>query len=243
MSNIDRQSPRAIAEAADGGFERIEHTDLAELTYRAIRKRILARELRTGEQIRLDTVASMLGVSRTPVVDALKRLESEGLVEIRARRGCFVRALMATDIQEVFEVREAIELFSIRAAIRGGRHVALADTLDGITLRMVGHTSGDAFDDYDQFIEWDRAFHVALVGASGNGRMQELYRNLHVHLHIMRVHYFRELEAASRVNADHAAILSAIRAGRLSAAERAMSAHLAAICGRATTHLREGGSL
>src|ERR1700712_1402352 len=74
-----------------GGFERIQHADLAELTYTAIRKRILMRELRTGEQIPVEAVALMLGVSRTPVIDALRRLETEGLVEIRARRGCFVR--------------------------------------------------------------------------------------------------------------------------------------------------------
>ncbi len=225
------------------GFERIQHADLTEQTYTAIRKRILTRDLRTGEQIPVDAVAAMLGVSRTPVIDALKRLESEGLVEIRARRGCFVRGLTATDIREVFEIREAVELFSIRMAIRDGRHGALADTLEELVLRMTACTSGETFADYDQFIEWDRAFHVALVHASDNGRMKELYRNLHVHLHIMRVHYFRELESASHVNADHAAILSAIRAGDLTAAEHATSGHLAAICTRAITNLREGGSL
>lgn len=243
MSDIALPDTRPPFAEPAAGFERIQHADLAALTYAAIRRRILLRELRTGEQIPVEAVAAGLGVSRTPVIDALKRLEAEGLVEIRARRGCFVRGLTATDIREIFEVREAVELFGIRMAIREHRHGALADTLDGIAQRMTECTAGESFTDYDQFIAWDRAFHVAIVHASDNGRMKELYSNLHVHLHIMRLHYFRDLESAAHVNADHAAILSAIRAGRLAAAEQAVSAHLAAIRDCATRNLREAGSL
>jgi DNA-binding GntR family transcriptional regulator len=241
----DPASARTGSEAAlaGGGFERLHHADLAALTYEAIRKRILLRELRTGEQIPVEAVAARLGVSRTPVIDALKRLENEGLVEIRARRGSFVRGLTANDIREVFEIREAVELFSVRMAVRERRHVALADALAQIAGPMAACTADDEFIDYDRFIEWDRAFHAAIVHASGNGRMEALYRNLHVHLHIMRVHYFRELESASRVNADHSEILGAVRAGDLRLAERALSNHLLTICNLAISHLRDGGSL
>ena len=241
----DTASPNDSSEHAHagGGFERLQHADLAALTYEAIRKRILLRELRTGEQIAVEAIAARLGVSRTPVIDALKRLESEGLVEIRARRGSFVRGLTAKDIREIFEIREVIELFSIRTAIRERRYGALAEALEQIAGPMAACTAGEEFADYDRFIEWDSAFHTAIVRAGDNGRMQELYRNLHVHLHIMRVHYFRELESATRVNADHAAILAAVRAGDVARAEQAVSDHIAVNRNRATEHLRDRGSL
>ena len=243
MSDAARLRDAADPPHVGGGFERLQHVDLAALTYDAIRKRILLRGLRSGEQIQVEAVAAGLGVSRTPVIEALKRLESEGLVEIRARRGTFVRGLTANDIREVFEIREAVELFSIRMAIRERRHAALADTLAEIARPMQACTAGDVFTDYDRFIEWDRAFHAAIVHASDNGRMIELFRNLHVHLHIMRVHYFRELDSASHVNADHAAIVAALRAGDLATAEQAVSGHLATNRNRAIAVLHEGGSL
>lgn len=235
-------SPRGTP--AGAGFEPLKHADLAEQTYEAIRKRILLRQLETGQQIPIDTVAAELGVSRTPVIDAMKRLASEGLVEIRARRGCFVRELTMDDMREIFEIREAIELYSIRQAIRDGRNGTLADTLETAYREMERSTSGDVYTDYDHFVEWDRAFHLAIVGAGANHRLVEIYRNLHVHLHIMRVHYYRELEAAVQINSDHRAILDAIRQGDLAAAEKAVSAHIFVIRDRIGSNLaRDGGRM
>ncbi|BCP53635.1 GntR family transcriptional regulator [Kaistia sp. 32K] len=237
----DDSSPQR---AQTAGFEPLKHADLAEQTYAAIRRRILRRELETGQQIPIDIVAAELGVSRTPVLDALKRLASEGLVEIRARRGCYVRALTTDDIREIFEVREAIELYGVRAAIRDGRHGALADVLSAACVAMEAATEGDIYVDYDRFTEWDRAFHRAIVTASANRRLEEIYGNLHVHLHIMRVHYFRELEAAIRIKRDHRAILDAIRAGDLAAAQAAVSAHIFVTRDRIIANLaRDGGRM
>jgi DNA-binding GntR family transcriptional regulator len=240
----EKLSPDPALAPAAIGFEPLRHSDLAEQTYEAIRRRILRRELETGQQIPIDIVAAELGVSRTPVLDAMKRLAAEGLIEIRARRGCYVRALTTEDVREIFEVREAIELHGIRTAIREGRHAALADTLATACAAMEAATAGDIYVDYDRFTEWDRAFHRAIVTASGNRRMEELYGNLHVHLHIMRVHYFRELEAAIRIKSDHRAILDAIRAGDLPAAEAAMSAHIFVTRDRIASNLaRDGGRM
>jgi DNA-binding GntR family transcriptional regulator len=239
----DRPSPPPGAPSATG-FQPLRHADLAEQTYEAVRKRILTRELATGQQIPIDQVAAELGVSRTPVIDAMKRLSSEGLVEIRARRGCFVRELSIDDVREIFEIREAAELYAIRQAIREGRNGALADTLEQAYAQMERCTAGDVYTDYDNFVEWDRAFHLAIIGASANQRLLELYRGLHVHLHIMRVHYFRQLEAALQVNADHRAIVDAIRQGDLAAAENAVSAHIFVIRDRIAANLaRDGGRM
>lgn len=85
-----QEKPREIARATTMkvDFTRLEYVQLTELTATEIRRRILHRELDTGSQIPVDVIAGQLGVSRTPVLDALKILANEGLVEIRSRRGC-----------------------------------------------------------------------------------------------------------------------------------------------------------
>jgi DNA-binding GntR family transcriptional regulator len=238
---LPREKITPGAASGGAGFEPLKHADLAEQTYEAIRRRILKRELGTGQQIPIDVVAAELGVSRTPVLDAMKRLAAEGLVEIRARRGCYVRALTSDDVREIFEVREAIELHGIRVAIREGRHAELAASLEIACEAMEAATAGDVYVDYDRFTEWDRAFHRAIVTASANHRLEELYGNLHVHLHIMRVHYFRELEAAIRIKADHRAVLDTIRAGDVVAAQAAMSAHIFVTRDRIIANLAQDG--
>jgi len=225
-------------------FERINHADLTEQTYEAIRGRILRRELKTGEQIPIDRVAAELGVSRTPVLEAIKRLSVEGLIGIQPRRGCFVLGLSAADIREIFGLREALETYAADCAIAEGRHRDVAEELESLSQQMAAFTQGDMYTDYDAFIERDRAFHMALVSSAGNNRMTESYQRLNVHLHIMRAHYVRVIQRASDVHSDHAAILSAIRAGDAAAARAAASAHLTIVRDRMLAEIeRDGGRM
>ena len=234
-----RRPPKAAAR-----FERINHADLTELTYEAIRGRILRCELKTGEQIPIDRVAAELGVSRTPVLDAIKRLSVEGLIGIRPRRGCFVLGLTVVDIREIFGLREALETYAADRVIAERRHLELAEELEALSRQMAAFTEGDIYTDYDAFIERDRAFHMALVRSAGNSRMTESYQRLNVHLHIMRAHYVRVIQRASDVHSDHAAILSAIRDGDATAARAAASAHLIIVRDRMLAEIeRDGGRM
>jgi GntR family transcriptional regulator, rspAB operon transcriptional repressor len=234
-----RRPPKAAAH-----FERINYADLTEQTYEAIRGRILRRELTTGEQIPIDRVAAELGVSRTPVLDAIKRLAVEGLIGIRPRRGCFVLGLSVVDIREIFGLREALETYAADFVIVEGRYRELADELEALSRQMAAFTEGDLYTDYDAFIERDRAFHMALVRSAGNSRMTESYQRLNVHLHIMRAHYVRVIRRATDVHSDHAAILSAVRAGDASAARAAASAHLTIVRDRMLAEIeRDGGRM
>jgi DNA-binding GntR family transcriptional regulator len=230
------RAPKAAAR-----FERIQHADLTDQTYEAIRGRILRREIKTGEQIPVDRVAAELGVSRTPVLDAIKRLSVEGLIGIRARRGCFVLGLSATDIREIFGLREALETYAAERAITEGHHRALAEELETLSQQMAAFTEGDVYRDYDAFIERDRAFHMALVRSAGNARMTESYQRLNVHLHIMRAHYIRVIQKASDVHSDHAAIFRAILAGEAGAARTAVSTHLIVVRDRMLRDIESSG--
>ncbi len=124
-------------------FDRLEHVHLTDLTADQIRRRILRLEIESGMQIPVDEIALQLGVSRTPVIDALKQLANEGLVEAVPRRGCFLRGLTAQDVQEIFETREAIEAYCACNTIARDRHHVLAERL----LRARGHCADKAFHD------------------------------------------------------------------------------------------------
>ena len=113
-------------------------------------------------------MAAELGVSRTPVLDAIKRLSVEGLIGIRPRRGCFVLGLTVVDIREIFGLREALETYAADCVIVERRHRELADELEALSRQMAAFTEGDIYTDYDAFIERDRAFHMALVRSAGN---------------------------------------------------------------------------
>jgi DNA-binding GntR family transcriptional regulator len=219
-------------------WEPIQHTHLAERVYGQVRDRILSRAIKTDEQILVHEVAEELGVSRTPVVDAVKRLAAEGLVEIRARRGTFVRGLTEVDVREIFELREALETFAVREAIREGRAEMLAGELRHWLDVMGGMVSGGDFSDYLAFTEADHAFHVAIIRIRNNGRINGTYENLRVHMHVARAHLFQSLEPAGRVHDDHTRIHAAVKKADAAAAEAAIAAHLTAIRDRMIVNVR-----
>ena len=225
-------------------FEKIDYVDLADQTCEVIRKQILTRELASNAQVHVETIAAQLGVSRTPVLDALKKLANEGLVEIRPRRGCYVKPLLVEDVREIFEAREAVELFCTRSVIERGKGRALAKGLAPLMRAMERQIRGDEFLDYEAFTAADRSFHDLVVNAVGNMRLSRVYANLNVHMHVMRVHLFQELELPGRVMAAHAAIQKAFANGDRAAAEAATIAHLGAISLKMNEHLvRAGGSI
>ena len=87
----------------DPNFPTLNHMDLTTQTYRILREQISQRQLKPGQKIAIETIANSLGVSRTPVINALKFLESDGLVEILPGGGTFVTEQTARDIKELFE--------------------------------------------------------------------------------------------------------------------------------------------
>jgi GntR family transcriptional regulator, rspAB operon transcriptional repressor len=241
-----RSAPREIARTSPlkADFSRLEYVQLTELTATEIRRRILHRKLDTGSQIPVDTIAAQLGVSRTPVLEALKMLANEGLVEIRSRRGCFVKALTVQDVQEIFEAREAIELFCTYYAIKRGRHEALSAELIKLIDEMNRHIKGDTYVDFEAFIAADSAFHSAIVASGENQRLLAMYDRLNIHMHVLRVHYFRGVIPPPAVAKDHLAIQRSIAKGAIAAAEEATRRHLARTSSKMIINLKiNGGSI
>ncbi len=204
----------------------LDHTDLTEQTYGVLKDQILRRQLEPGEKISVDDIAHALGVSRTPVTDALKRLAGEGLVDIKPRRGTFVSELTARDVEELFDIRLLIELYAAETIIQDGCKEALLAELEHPIAVMRQATVDDDYGDYEAFIEGDRQLHHTLVMMTENHRLIEMYSELNVHMHVARAHYLNSVENARQAQQEHEAILAAFQSGDLPLVTKELGTHI-----------------
>lgn len=198
---------------------RLRVSTLSDHVYETLKRRLVRRELGPGEKVSLHELALELGVSRSPVHNALTRLVSEGLLAVKARRGYYVTPLTEQTVAEGYDVRLALEL---QAAEAGVGRVGRADLrrfreLYEVTAAAVSHS------------EWDSAnaaFHEHQVDLAGNALLSRFYRELSVNL-MMQVIRGGKLEADAYLPAEHGAIVDAYEASDLAAVQAAIRAHIA----------------
>jgi DNA-binding GntR family transcriptional regulator len=211
---------------ADLLYPLLDKTDLSEQTYQVLKDRILRRQLKPKERINVEDIAQRLGVSRTPVTDALKRLAVEGLVDILPRRGTFVSSLTARDVAELFDVRAVIELYAARRILCEGRGEEYLRRIQGPMEQMRRASGSGEYSDYPAFMEGDRDFHLALVDLAGNARLCSVYAGLNVHIQVSRAHYLNTVQDAVQALHEHDLIIQAFRARQPQAVERHLEAHI-----------------
>jgi DNA-binding GntR family transcriptional regulator len=207
-------------EAGPGG--RVENLTLWERVLAHLREEILANRLQAGSELQESALAAQLGVSRAPVREALGRLATEGLVVVRPRRGAVVRELSKDDFLEAYQVREALEAMAARLATFRLDAEELT-RLEQLTSTMEKHAEQD---EVDAFFEANAAFHAALVDASGNRRLQELYAQL-----VGQMNRYRRRSLALRGSlhqsvAEHRAILAALAERDPDRAARLVADHI-----------------
>ncbi|GAA1080966.1 GntR family transcriptional regulator [Nocardiopsis composta] len=197
-----------------------------ERAYRHTKDAILDRRYAGGELISEGDIASAVGVSRTPVREALLRLESEGLVRLYPKRGALVVPVSPAEIADVVETRRLIETYTAERAARAGEQ----DRTD-LAVRLTGRLEEmraalDAGPDRPGFMAADRCFHREIVAASGNQILTGLYDSLRDRQLRMMEEGTRTVQRMERNVEEHAVILEAIRAGDPGAARTAVTAHL-----------------
>lgn len=187
-----------------------------------LRAAILNGELPAGTPVIEAELAARLGASRTPIREALRRLETEGLLEPRGLRGSVVRALDAAEVACIFEIREALESLAAR---RAARDIGEAD-LRKLALHLDAMRA--AVDEPNDMERHDTAFHdVILANASGE-RLKRMLSELREEL---IAHRFLSLGDPQRRRAtvdEHQAILDALRAHDEEGAARRTAEHIAA---------------
>jgi len=163
-----------------------------------------------------------LGVSRTPVREALSRLEQEGLVQLIPRRGAFVVRKTKGEILEMIHVWAALESMAARL----GTQRASDAELDALS--SLAHTynePGTAAGHIDEYSDTNIRFHQAIIGLAGSELISSLSEGIFVHMRSIRARTIGERNRADRLVIDHSAIVDALRARDTALAEQLARQH------------------
>jgi DNA-binding GntR family transcriptional regulator len=167
-------------------------------------------------------LAGQLGVSRGPLREAIGRLAAEGLVTVSPRRGAVVRSLSKEEFLHLYQVREALERMAVQLAVprlTDEQFEGLAELNEA----MEAHATRNKV---DAFFEANLAFHAGLLEASGNAKLQELYRQLLDQLGRYRLRSLALRGNLQRSVSEHKAILRAARRGDAERAAQLMAEHI-----------------
>ena len=199
---------------------------LVDAAFEALKAAIQSNAFAPGFHGSEQEIATQLGMSRTPVHEALIRLQEEGLVRILPRRGVLVRAISPDDMREIYEVIIALEAASagLTAALPEARRTPVAEALAAVNARM---EAALAAADLVAWAEADGRFHQLLAEGSGNGRLARMFHTIMDQSHRARMLTLRLRPLPGPSIEDHAGIVAAIRAGDAAAAQARATAHRA----------------
>ena len=208
-------------------FDAIEKPDsLRREVYERIKSAIVGRRLNPGERLDEKTLSESLGVSRTPVREALSRLDHEGLVYSCARRGVFVQRFTIKDVLEIIEMREVLEGLATRLFTQR------ASELERKKLRAIvePYTTANVGDLIDEYNRDNVRFHDLIMLGSGNSRLVQSLRNLYDHYAMATtVRIIALTKRGGRSVDEHHAIVEAILARDAPLAEQLMRTHIRAV--------------
>jgi len=208
----------------DSGAEsdRIERKTLHQRGYETLLRLIAEGVLAPGAQLDEQSLATRLGISRTPLRAAIARLAQEGLVTNLPYRGTFVRQFTEEEIDGLYEVRAALEsLAARRAAVRHSPF-----QIETIRALLDECQAALANDDFAAYGEADARFHRALADAAGNPTLVELLDSLRLRVHVLRDLANRDPHLRERAAAERPLILDALERRDGDAAARLLAAHI-----------------
>ncbi|NLY30745.1 MAG: GntR family transcriptional regulator [Firmicutes bacterium] len=195
--------------------------------YEMVKEQILNQSIPPGTRIMEGDISEELGVSRTPVREAMSQLERDGLVRVEPRRGIFVKEVCEKDIIDVCEVREVLEALAIRKA------AALASDEQVQELRAISQEYADAYlyGEHSQCITLDRKFHETLAAIAGNGKLEELIGEISDLVQMTRLMDCRYAANFEATIAEHNEIIEAVAAHNVDAAAVALEKHMRRVKG------------
>ncbi len=184
-----------------------EYLPLRDVVFNALRRAILRGELKPGERLMEIQLANKLGVSRTPIREAIRKLELEGLVLMVPRKGAEVAEITEKNLRDVLEVRCALEELAVQLACDRIDPERMQQLLDAAAhFRDILGTA-----DITELGEADEAFHDVIFQATDNRRLIQLLNNLREQMYRYRIEYLKKKECYPQLLEEHAAIIQAIR--------------------------------
>lgn len=195
---------------------------LRELVCENIRQAIIDGTFSPGERLMEIQLADEMGVSRTPVREAIRKLELEGFVVMIPRRGTYVADISIKDITEIYEIRSCLD--ELAAGLAAERiTVEELSVLNNYLMEIRQHVAND---DIEKVIEVDTAFHDVLYTASRNGRLVSIINNLREQLTIIRGRSMSHPGRLIETMDEHRNLVDAIAAGDVERAKHAARVHI-----------------
>ena len=198
---------------------KIKYLDLNEKVYHALKDMILRNEIKSGERLNQEKLAKQLGVSRTPLQSAFYRLEKELLVEIKPRKGAFVRHLSLQDFYELYDIRGRLEsLGAYEAAKR-----ATPSEINQLAKYLNNFQESVNNAEPKALMEADYQFHIAIMKMSKN---ELLYRIISSYNILIISNMEGLLKPPRRSLEEHRELYGAIKSGKAELAEKMMALHI-----------------
>ena len=200
------------------------HVSRADEVYEQLKRDVAEFNLVPGDRFTENEISERLGVSRTPVRQALFRLQQEGYVEVLFRSGWRVLPFDFDQFEQLYDLRMVLETTAAHRLCEDGQRVdrELLEKLNAIWLVPAAERSSDTV----QVAQWDEEFHCALVAAAGNAEMARVHRDVTDRIRIIRRLDFTKQARIDATYDEHAKILKAIQRKRGDQAAMLLRAHI-----------------
>ncbi len=198
------------------------HRPLREIVYEELKMQILKGQIVPGTRMMEVEMAEEMGVSRTPIREAIRKLEKEGLVTIEPRKGAYASQISTKDMVDILEVRQNMEgLAAHYAALRmnDDQKKKLAEIADAYNKAVVENNTPD-------MIKYDTAFHHLIVEGSGNKMLVHMIEQLQELVLRFRYLYYDDFKRAEKMPREHKVIYEAILTGDTDKARKAADVHI-----------------
>ena len=195
---------------------------LREIVFESVRGAIISGVLKPGERLMEVQLAEKLGVSRTPIREAIRKLELEGLVIMMPRKGAYVADLSLKDITDVLEIRAALEgLAAGLAALR-----ITDEEIEELELTALQFHQALEADDFDMIVQKDIEFHDRIFKATRNDKLLQITNNLREQVQRFRIMYINKSNKSKDLAKEHYEIAEAISKRNIDMAEKIAKRHI-----------------
>ena len=202
-----------------------QYKPLRDIVFETLRKAILDGDLKPGERVMEVQLAEELGVSRTPVREAIRKLELEGLLVMVPRKGAYVADISIKDVLSVLEIRASLE--GLGASLAAER--ITEEEVERLKVSAKEFEAMHEANDRDGMVEKDTEFHSILLSASRNNKLLEIVEGLSDYVQRFRVIYFTEYSDSKNIMEEHRKILEAIDERDIDKANKAAQDHIESI--------------
>ena len=199
-----------------------EYTPLRDVVFNTLRQAIIKGDLKPGERLLEIQLAEKLGVSRTPVREAIRKLELEGLVTMVPRRGTTVLGITKKHLKDVLEIRSALEELALELACRRITNEQYEELVRLEALLEAKQDSDNAF----ELSDIDEKFHEQIYQATNNPRLVQLLANLREQMYRFRLEYMKAKDKRPRLIQEHQQIIKALKNKDSKAGRKAIYDHI-----------------